>query len=114
MQQQLSQILETEQTLEARQRIFKETMGPECHGYARTIGLGPTPSQVTTDSSICYQPSDKLMSRIWSQVEELHTKKFSGIIEGMKTQIDNFNTQLESIEFGRGGSTSIACTGCGV
>ncbi|KAL3523551.1 hypothetical protein ACH5RR_016385 [Cinchona calisaya] len=42
MQQQLSQILESERTLEVRQRIFKGTMGPECHGYARTIGLGPT------------------------------------------------------------------------
>ncbi|KAL3500048.1 hypothetical protein ACH5RR_039141 [Cinchona calisaya] len=33
MQQQLSQILDSERTPEARQRIFKETMGPECHGY---------------------------------------------------------------------------------
>ncbi|KAL3500292.1 hypothetical protein ACH5RR_039385 [Cinchona calisaya] len=44
MREKLSQIPATEQTSEVKQRIFKEVMGSECRGYARTVGLGPSPS----------------------------------------------------------------------
>ncbi|KAL3509843.1 hypothetical protein ACH5RR_029244 [Cinchona calisaya] len=41
-------------------------------------------------------------------------QKFSRVTEVMQTQADNLNTQFESIGYGGGGSTLIACTRCGI
>lgn len=87
-------------------------MGTECHGYARTMGLGPTPSQLSAKSHMLYQPSEEVLAKIQTRVEEFYVQKFSAIIEGMQTQIDNLNARLKNVESMRDGLPTMTCTRC--
>lgn len=92
----LSQIPILEQTMEVRQRIFREVMGPECRGYVRTIGLGPSPSQYFGKTSSKHQLSDDYMTLILNKVEDFYEQKYGQKILDMQSQIDCLNARLQS------------------
>ncbi|KAL3535036.1 hypothetical protein ACH5RR_003497 [Cinchona calisaya] len=91
MREKLSQIPNTEQTSEVRQRIFREVIGSEYRGYVRTVGLDPSLSRYFGETSSKNQLCNNYMTMILNKVEELYEQKYGGKILDMQSQIDALN-----------------------
>ncbi|KAI5654007.1 hypothetical protein M9H77_31194 [Catharanthus roseus] len=78
---------------EATNVIF---MGPEGHGYVRTMGLGPTPSQVFGKASTSQTPIDE--SIISSKLESLVKEKMESLVADASSML-NLNTTSNGYMF---------------
>ncbi|KAI5676668.1 hypothetical protein M9H77_07618 [Catharanthus roseus] len=70
-------------------------MGPEGHGYVRTMGSGPTPSHVFGKASISQTPIDESILSL--KLESLVKEKMESMVSTMQSEIDNLKNRLEEM-----------------
>ena len=86
-----------------RDRVFTQVMGPDGHGYARTYGHGPTPSDVMhTKSNEANEILQQEVNRLKSNYADLQCKysdlqtKYAEIHSFMRSHFDDFAAENQS------------------
>ena len=85
----LSQVLDSEQTPEKRDEIFKRFVGDEGHGRVRTYGFGPSPTDVYRRLVVAMGPSEQVMANLRQNIRE-------EMREEMEAQQARFRTEMEA------------------
>ena len=86
-----------------RDQVFTQVMGPDGHGYARTYGHGPTPSDVMrTKSNEANEILQQEVNRLKSNYADLQCKysdlqtKYAEIHSFMRSHFDDFAAEIQS------------------